>query len=91
MPNGGHICCEYCTYNRLTPGKCDVFGVDTSPFVLCRMFRTPGQPHEEARKQWPMLNDLERGVVYGIDNRGSTNNPPPPVPIFKMRRVKENK
>lgn len=58
MPNGGHISCEYCTYNRSRPGECDIFGVETSPFVLCRAFRTPKQSHQEARERWPMLEDL---------------------------------
>lgn len=68
MPNGGHISCEYCTYNRHTPGKCDVFGIETSPFIICRMFRMPQQSHEEAREQWPMLEELKPGIVYEIDN-----------------------
>jgi hypothetical protein len=68
MPNGGHICCEYCTYNRQEPGLCDVFGVNTSPRLLCRSFRKPGQSHTESRKEWPIVENLRPGVVYEIDN-----------------------
>lgn len=68
MPNGGHICCEYCTYNRLNPGNCDIFGIETSPFVLCRAFRLSKQSHQQARKHWPVLKDLMPGIIYKIDN-----------------------
>jgi hypothetical protein len=73
MPNGGHICCLYCVYNRAThKGNndyiCDIFGVDTGSGVLCRSFRLPKQSHRDARKQWPMLKALEPGVVYTINN-----------------------
>lgn len=68
MSNGGHICCEYCTFNRNPHGRCDLFGVETNPFVLCRAFRKPGQSHTEARREWPLLEALEPGVVYQVDN-----------------------
>jgi hypothetical protein len=68
MANGGHICCERCTYNRLTPGTCDIFGIETNQFVLCRAFRYPGQSHTESRNKFPMLKDLKPGVVYRIEN-----------------------
>lgn len=68
MPNGGHISCSYCTYDRLTPGTCDIFGIETSPFILCRAFRKPKQSHTEARNEYPMLKKLSPGVIYGIDN-----------------------
>jgi len=68
MANGGHISCVDCTYNRFTPGNCDVFGIETKGFGLCRAFRYPGQSHVEARKKFPLLNDLKPGIVYGIDN-----------------------
>ena len=32
MANGGHICCERCTYNPLTLGMCDVLGIATNQF-----------------------------------------------------------
>ena len=64
MANGGHICCERCTYNRLTPGTCDIFGIETNQFVLCRVFRRSKQSHAEARMMWPMINDLKSGAVY---------------------------
>lgn len=86
MPNGGHICCEYCVYNQNTPGKCDIFGIATGPFIICRMFRASEQSHQEARKQWPMLQELEPGVVYGIDN--SVLVVPTPHPLYRMTEDK---
>ena len=68
MPNGGHICCVNCTYSRLKPGKCDIWGIEISGFLLCRSFRFPGQSHTEARKDFKMLNKLKPGFVYAIDN-----------------------
>lgn len=82
MPNGGHICCEYCTYNRATPGTCDVFGVETSPFVLCRAFRKPKQSHTDARKEYPILLQLKPGIVYEIDNAAPTK--PAPRPAYRV-------
>ena len=86
MPNGGQICCEYCTYNRLTPGRCDVFGVETSPFLRCRMFRMPGQSHVAARREHPELLDLKAGEVYEIDN--TTCAPPRPRRAYRTVRVR---
>lgn len=83
MPNGGHICCEYCTYN--TEGRCDVFGIETSPLILCRMFRMGKQSHEKARQQWPLLAELEPGVVYAIDN--STLSAGNPYPVYRIKPV----
>jgi hypothetical protein len=86
MPNGGHVCCEYCAYNRSQPGKCDIFGIDTNVFTLCRTFRMARQSHQEARKQWPMLEKLEPGLVYQIDNNAhSAGNP---RPVYKVIRIK---
>ncbi len=87
MANGGHICCVYCTYNRLTPGTCDIFGIETSPFILCRAFRYPKQSHVEARTKWPMLNDLKPGVVYEINNSAVlVGNPAPVYKVFKLNK-----
>ncbi|HPI89403.1 MAG TPA: hypothetical protein PK859_08855 [Spirochaetota bacterium] len=82
MPNGGHICCEYCTYNRLNSGTCDIWGIRTSPFILCRAFRVPKQSHTEARKKWQILNELKSGFVYGIDN--SSINAGNPIEIYRV-------
>ena len=79
MANGGHISCAYCTYNRAIPGTCDILGVGTSPFILCRAFRKPKQSHTEARKVYPMLNELSPGVVYEIDNSAVLAGNPRPV------------
>ena len=87
MANGGHICCERCTYNRLTPGTCDIFGIETNQFVLCRAFRMPKQSHAEARKKWPMLNDAKPGVVYRIENlAGLAASPEPVYRIIKLTK-----
>jgi len=82
MSNGGHISCEYCTYNRNPHGQCDIFGVETSPFVLCRAFRKPKQSHADARKEWPMLENLRPGLVCEIDN--STFSICDPKPIYHV-------
>ena len=76
MPNGGHISCEYCTYNRAYRGRCDIFGVETSPFVLCRSFRPPGESHRSAHKAWKILDTLEPGKVYAIDNDNAVSGNP---------------
>ncbi len=91
MPNGGLICCEYCTYNRLTRGKCDVFGIETGPSILCRMFRTPGQSHQEARMRYPILKELEPGAVYAINNTGGYSANDDPQPIYKIKPIKKSK
>ena len=37
-----HISCESCMYNQ---GKCDIYGIQTSALVLCRMYLTnPARP-----------------------------------------------
>ncbi len=79
MPNGGRPCCEYCTYNRLTPGTCDVFGIETGPFILCRSFRMPRQSHADARKHHAELMKLEPGVVYSISNSATEELSPRPA------------
>ncbi len=84
MPNGGHISCEYCINNDR--GACQIFGVATGPFVLCRSFRTePGMSYEDSVQQWPMLASLAPGAVYAIDN--SSFSAGDPQPIFGLRHV----
>ena len=68
MPNGGAICCMECTYGRSADRRCDIHGVPVSPFLLCRSFRMAGQSHTEARSRWKLLEQLEPGVVYEIEN-----------------------
>lgn len=77
MPNGGSICCVECTYGRSPDGRCDVHGVKTSPFLLCRTFRMPGQSHSEARQHWPLVSRLEPGIVYEIENSYAAEGRPP--------------
>jgi hypothetical protein len=79
MANGGHISCAGCTYSRLKPGKCDIWGIEISGFLLCRAFRFPGQPHTAARKEFKMLNKLKPGFVYAIDNSVVAIGNPEPV------------
>lgn len=79
MPNGGHISCDYCTCNRRTPGRCDIFGVETSPFLLCRSFRKAQQPHTAAQEEYPLLRKLEPGIVYQIDNSAAKAGDPSPA------------
>jgi len=84
MPNGGHISCDNCTYRRIKRGMCDIFGINTSPFIICRSFRMPKQSHSEARHQYPLLNQLKPGIVYSIDNDVlSQGNPQPIYKIVK--------
>jgi len=89
MPNGGHICCEYCTYSRFTPGKCDIFGVETNPGTLCRAFRRSRQSHREAREQWPILEELKPGIVYEIDN--TTYSAGDPRPVYRVVPISSTK
>ena len=85
MANGGHISCEQCTYNRRKDGFCDIFGIETSPFLICRSFRSPLQSHQDARNMLPMLNKLEPGLVYKIDNSYlSIGNP---SPVYKVSLI----
>jgi hypothetical protein len=87
MPNGGHISCSYCIHDQR--GQCGVYGVETTPDILCRMFRTePAQPYEDAAGRWPVLDDLKPGIVYSIDNDAfSAGNP---KPLYVLRRVKRD-
>ncbi|MBF0548653.1 MAG: hypothetical protein HQM08_29755 [Candidatus Riflebacteria bacterium] len=89
MPNGGHICCVECAFNRCNPGKCDVYGVPTGAFTICRMFRLPKQSHTEAREHWNFLDTLKPGKVYSIENStiGSGN----PKISYKMVKEERNK
>lgn len=73
MPNGGQICCHYCTYNTgIRTAKyfdiCDIWGIECTPYIICRAFRMQKQSHSDARKQWPLLNKLKPGIVYSINN-----------------------
>jgi hypothetical protein len=82
MPNGGHDSCERCTYNRLTPGRCDIVGVETDGSVACRAFRAPGESHTAARKRNRWMQKLKPGVVYVFDNTRPTK--PAPRPAYKV-------
>ena len=84
MANGGYISCEQCTYSRSRSRKCDVYGIDTSPFMICRMFRLPKQSHTDARSELPFLNELKSGVVYGFDNGTYSTGHGQRKPLFKV-------
>jgi hypothetical protein len=86
MPNGGSISCSECTFGRDGDGRCDIFGTEVTPFLLCRAFRRPKQSHTEARRHWPMLNRLDKGVVYEIENSYPSAGVPP-RPVFRMLRI----
>jgi hypothetical protein len=75
-----HVCCENCTYNRFTYGKCDVFGIETNSLLVCRMFRMPKQSHQSARKRWATIETMKAGFVYTIDNSSLGTNL---KPIYK--------
>ena len=85
MPNGGMICCDYCTYSRFLGDRCDIHGIRTSPHIICRSFRKPNQSHSEARKQWPVLQELEPGVVFSIENM--TYSEFRPTPLYRLVSV----
>lgn len=83
MPNGGFDSCDRCTYNRLTPGKCDIFGIATDGGVVCRAFRAPGESHTSARERNRWLGKLRPGIVYFISNY-HTEPTPGPRPAYKV-------
>lgn len=84
MANGGYISCEICTYSRFSPDMCDIFGIQTGSGILCRAFRRPKQSHIEARRAYPILNDLLPGTVYGIDNSSVLAGNPRPIAKIKF-------
>jgi hypothetical protein len=65
-------------YNQ---GKCDIYGIQTSPLVLCRMFRTePEQSPDEASRRWPILATLQLGIIYAF--AGDPSAPGEPKPLY---------
>jgi len=79
MPNGGAYQLRILHIQPSYAGAMLYLGIEMSPFILCRAFRRPKQSHTEARKKWPMLNDLKPGVVYKIDNSAVLAGNPEPV------------
>ncbi len=93
MPNGGQISCPYCTYSRehgknAAFGKCDIWGIQCDPFTICRSFRIPGQTHRDTKKHWKLLDKLEPGIVYFIDNGGGQTTGET-KPKYKVIRIEE--
>jgi len=64
MANTGYLCCEYCAYNQMPERVCDIFGIKTNPFLICRCFRLTWESHAQARRRWPLLEGLAPGKVY---------------------------
>ncbi len=80
-----HISCKSCMYNQ---GKCDIYGIQTSALVLCRMYLTdPEQSHEDARKRWPILETLELGIVYTYTNDPLAPCEPKPLYAGMQRKL----
>ncbi len=80
-----HISCESCMYNQ---GKCDIYGIQTSAGVLCRMYLTnPEQSHEDARKRWPILEALELGIVYTYTDDPLASREPKPLYAGLQRKL----
>ncbi len=91
MPNGGQISCPYCTYFRKNRentvfGKCDIWGIQCDPFTVCRSFRIPKQSHKEAKQRWKLLDRLEPGIVYFIDNGGGPTTGET-KPLYKVVKI----
>ena len=86
MPNGGSVCRLMCNNIYKDTEKCDIFGSEITPFLLCRMFlASSNQSNEEARESWSLLNELEAGVVYYIENfHGSFNKL---TPAYKLKEI----
>jgi hypothetical protein len=82
MPNGGMICCDRCAFGRRKDRLCDIFGTEVSVHLVCRSYRVAKQSHREARKEWPVLQKLEPGIVYAIHN--STYADWDPKPWFRV-------
>jgi hypothetical protein len=78
QPTMTSVSCKSCVYNQ---GKCDIYGIQTSPLVLCRMYLTdPEQSHEDALKRWPILETLEPGIIYTYG--GDPSAPGEPKPLY---------
>jgi hypothetical protein len=84
-PNGGFICCDYCAYSRFFGDRCDIHGIKTSPHIICRSFRMPEQSHSEARERCPVLENLEPGVVFSVENAVYADFDP--KPLYRMGKI----
>jgi hypothetical protein len=79
-----NVSCASCMYNQ---GKCDIYGIQTDPRVVCRMYLTdPELSHEEALERWPVLKTLELGIIYTYgDDPAALREPEPLYPGFRNR------
>ncbi len=80
-----NVSCESCMYNQ---GKCDIYGIQTGPLIVCRMYRNdPEQSEEEILGRWPILLTLEAGVIYtyGADP-AARGEPEPLYPGLRKKR-----
>jgi hypothetical protein len=82
MPNGGFVCCLYCFFNNSSEKKCKIFGIETSPHIICRMFSRSLND-----VGIPELENLEAGIIYSIAN--SLGEDFSPKPLYKVVRVDE--
>ncbi len=78
------VSCASCIYNE---GKCDIYGVQTSPMVVCRMYLPEREvSHEEALERWPILQTLDLGVIYTYgDDPAAPHEPEPLYPGLRNR------
>lgn len=87
MPNGGSICCNHCVNGDVATDRCSIYATPLSPVYLCRLFRLDGQTSSAAHAQWKVLNTLDPGVVYEIDNSYPASGAAP-QPTFLIKRVR---
>ncbi len=79
------VCCQSCLYNQ---GKCDIYGIQTGPLIVCRMYRhDPEQLEEDILRRWPILLTLEPGIIYSYgDDPVSPGEPEPLYPGLRKKR-----
>lgn len=82
MPNGGLISCTHCHF-AAADARCEIFGTDVSPSLLCRMFRLDAERDPGAHRRWAVLQTLEPGVIYEIDNSYPASGAPPRA-VFRV-------
>lgn len=87
MPNGGSICCNHCANGDVTTDACSIYGTPISPTYLCRLFHLEGQSSSAAHAQWKLLDQLDIGVVYEIDNTYPASGVSP-RPAFRVAPVR---
>lgn len=85
MPNGGLPNCLQCKHSKKS--KCNIFGIETSPYLLCRHYRDEHGDKTFDEHITPYLEPLAIGTVFWIGNAyGATEDNP--TPAFTMVKVK---